>query len=967
MNKERKEKYIQFLKNKAIIADVNGIDPKKISLSQILKPHQKDIAEFCLEGGQRAIFGSFGVGKTVIQLQLMRAVMQHTGKPGMIVCPLGVRGEFRKDNLKFNDDIIIEYITDSNSIDDRDNVIYITNYERIRQGNIDARKLGGISFDEASILRNLKTQTTNELLDNFRRVPFRFVATATPSPNDYIEIINYAEFLDVASRGHLLTRFFQRDSTKAGHLTLYPHKKEEFWQWVSTWAVFINSPSDLGYDGGEYELPEMEFIEHIIHNSNKELPRDKRGEVVLFKNAPKSLVDVSKEKRDSINARVEKAMEIVSEAPSENWILWHHLNPELEALETVLKGKDFVSVYGSQDNDVKEKNLIDFADGKYQFLLSKPKIAGQGCNFQYACSRMIFVGIDFKFNDFIQAVHRVFRFMQREKVSVHVILTDSEYEVLKELKRKWEQHKSMQEHMIALVREYGLNRDFARKKMERQMFKEGNKFTDSGVTLYNGDSTIELSNVADNSQGLIVTSIPFGNHYEYSDKYNDFGHNSSNREFFKQMDFLIPELIRVLKPGRVAAIHVKDRIQYSHQTGKGFTSISDFSGQTVRAFEREYLKDEMEMIKDLMKKGIISDSKGKAALADLEQEYRTRFTLIGKITITTDVVAENNQTYRLGWTEKCKDGSKMGVGLPEYVLLFRKDPSSNDNSYSDEPVKHSKFSYSLQIEKYAGQKRNANKTAKEIKKGSQDHCIVIETSENQWYAFGYTGKQISEIEVLDKIILEELNKPASQRNMNMLQDFFVNLFGHSPNEDVYSKARWQLDAHSYWRSSGDRFMSQEDLKSYSVKSIVGKWKEFNKENIYEYFEHLKVCEVLDEAGKLSSTFMTLPVHSNNEMVWTDINRMHTLNANQVQKRKEKHICPLQIDIIERLIETFSAKGDSVLDPFGGLFSTPVTAIKMGRDAVAIELNSEYFQDGVYYVRATLDNKKIPTLFDFIKG
>ncbi len=311
------------------------------------------------------------------------------------------------------------------------------------------------------------------------------------------------------------------------------------------------------------------------------------------------------------------------------------------------------------DNITKEQRSIDFSEGKYDYLLTKPKISGSGCNYQLH-NNMIFAGIAYKFNDFIQSIHREYRFGQTKVVNVHMIYTENEYEVMKVLKSKWAKPIELNKQMIELVKENGLNNDLIKSQMQRQIFENGKKLNDENVTLYNNDTVTihaDKKEMPDNSVDMILTSIPFGDHYEYSDNYNDFGHNHGNENFFTQMDYLTPNLLRVLKPGRVAAIHVKDRIRYSYQNGTSFTTIADFSGQTVAHF---------------VKHG---------------------FYLIGKITVTTDVVAENNQTYRLGWSEQCKDATKMGVGLPEYVLLFRKMPTHADNAYSDEPVTHTKQEY----------------------------------------------------------------------------------------------------------------------------------------------------------------------------------------------------------------------------------------------------------------------------------
>jgi DNA modification methylase len=830
--------YKEFLENKIVVAGTFGTEIDKSKINSIAKPHQKDIIHWAITGGRRAIFASFGLGKTLMQLEIARLIIELTGKPFLICMPLGVVGEFRDDNELLGAQYPIKYITDTDEVETSELAIYVTNYERVRKGDIKPEYFGGVSFDEASILRNLKTETTNYVLKHFSKINYRFVATATPTPNDFIEILNYADYLGVIDRGHALTRFFQRDSTKAGHLTLYENKKEEFWKWVSSWAVFINKPSDLGYDDTGYNLPKLNFREIEIDNTPTGVVTNKDGKIVLFKDTTKSLVDTSREKRDSIDIRVQKTFELVNEKPNANWILWHHREAERDCLEKKFKDFDLKSVYGSQSNTEKENLLIDFKHSKFKILNTKPEIAGSGCNFQHACSDMVFVGIDYKFNNFIQAIHRCYRFRQENEVNVYAIFTNNEREVLKTLKTKWKNHIELQTEMINLVREYGLNSDKITADMKRQIFENRRSATIGNASVFNEDTVKIHEEMEDNSTDMILTSIPFGDHYEYSDNYNDFGHNNGNEEFFKQMDFLTPNLLRTLKPGKIAAIHVKDRIRYSYQNGTSFTTIDDFSGKTVAHF---------------VKHG---------------------FYLVGKITVTTDVVRENNQTYRLGWSEQCKDATKMGVGLPEYVLLFRKRPSESNNAYADEPCAKTKQEYPID--------------------------------------------------------------------------------------------NWQLDAHAYWKSSGDRFMSYEELAATDMKAVFNRWRQFDKTNVYNFQEHLKVCQDLEKASKLSRLFMTIPPTSPTDMVWTDVNRMNTLNANQANRKKEKHICPLQLDIIERLINRFTMKGDVVDDPFGGLFSTAYKALEMERKAISAELNPNYYDDGLFYLKSIEYKINVPSLFDILE-
>lgn len=824
--------YQNFLKGKIKLAEKHGFEISLDQIHPLLKPHQKAVVQWNCRGGRRADFLSFGLGKTLIQLETARQIINHKGGVALIVCPLGVKHEFVRDGRKIGINEI-KYITHSDQLSENQS-FYITNYERIRKGDIDPSKFTVVCFDEASILRGFDTQTVQMLMDEFKAVPFRFVCTATPSPNRFLELTGYADFLGIMDRGQILTRFFQRDSTTADNLTLYPRREKEFWYWMSSWACFITKPSDLGFDDTGYDLPPIQIHRHLV-SFEREAKVDKRnGQISMIADASKSLPDASREKRESMPARIEKMRQIIDENPDDHFVIWHHQENERHEIQKTL-GKDCKSVYGSQDIDEREANLINFSEGKYRHLSTKPTIAGSGCNFQYHCHKAVFVGIDYKFNDFIQAVHRIYRFMQSEQVEIHIIYTDAEDQILKTLEQKWTNHLHLQNSMTDIIQKHGLNSELYREDLSREMFTGRKDQKGQNWTAVNNDNVDELPRLESNSIGLYVSSIPFGNHYEYSENYNCFGHNETNEGFFKQMDFLTPEIYRTLMPGRIAAIHVKDRIRYGYMNGEGFISIEPFSDHTNLHF---------------LKHG---------------------FQLMGRITVTTDVVQENNGTYRLGHTEACKDMTKMGVGLPEYVLIFRKPTSDTSNSYADLPVTHTK--------------------------------------------------------------------------------------------DEYKVARWQLDAHSYWKSSGERLLDTESLKRLDLSEVLKLWKGLEYSENYDYDRHVEICEKLQQIGKLPTTFMSTPPISVNPDVWTDISRMNTLNSEQARKNESKHICPLQLDIIERLIERYSNKGETVADMFGGIMSVPYQAVKMGRKGLGIELNTSYWKDGIKHLKnAELKQATTLTLF-----
>lgn len=827
--------YLKFLRSKIVQAPVSGFEIDPSEINPALKPHQRDGVVWALRGGRRALFESFGLGKTVQEIEWCHQVACHEGGQALIILPLGVRQEFTHDAAELLHYDAPVYVTTMEEIKTCAAEIMMTNYERVRDGDIDPTYFTAVAMDEASVLRSFGSKTYQVFLPKFRGIKYKLVSTATPSPNRYKELIHYAGYLEIMDTGQALTRFFQRDSTKANNLTLYPHKEDEFWLWVSSWALFISKPSDLGYDDAGYDLPPLDVRTHVIRDTyGQEVDRD--GQFKLMNDAAVSLSEAAREKRESIEARVDCAKEIVDRDPDAHFILWHDLEAERAEIRKALP--EAVDIYGSMDYDERERRVIDFSEGKTRLFATKKSLSGSGCNFQKHCHRAIFLGIDYEFNDFIQAIHRIYRFLQTEQVIIDIIYTEAEDPIYRALMQKWKQHNELQAKMEAIVKKYGLSGSAQIERMARSIGVERVEIKGKHFTAVNNDCVEETAHMGDDSIDLIHTSIPFSNHYEYTPSYNDFGHNEDTERFFEQMDFLTPNLLRILKPGRVFACHVKDRVLFGSATGMGMPTMEPFHALCIHHYMRH------------------------------------GFAYFGMITVVTDVVRENNQTYRLGWTEQCKDGSKMGVGCPEYILLFRKLPTDRSKAYADEPVRKSKEDYPL--------------------------------------------------------------------------------------------PQWQLDAHAFWRSSGDRLISAEELSKLNMGARQRSFKDFSKNTIYDYAAHVKLSTDLDgKSGGISKEFMTLPPASWSQDVWDDINRMLTLNANQKRRDLTMHVCPLQLDIVDRIINRYSNPGDLVLDPFGGLGTVALEAIKAGRRGYTIELNNEYFRDAVGYLKAAEEEMDVPTLFDLV--
>jgi SAM-dependent methyltransferase len=830
--------YRQFLESKIKLAQPEGFEISLEEVNADLKDHCRAIVRWAISGGRRAIFAAFGLHKTSMQIEIMRQIGLHFAGYRLIVLPLGVRQEFFRDaQLRFlgANAVKLKFIRSMNELEG-DDIIYLTNYETVRDGKLDLSQFIAASLDEASCLRSYGSKTYQEFLPLFDGVRFKFVATATPSPNRYKELIHYAGFLGVMDTGQALTRFFKRDPSKAGNLTLYPHMEDAFWLWVHSWAIFIQKPSDLGFSDEGYDLPELVVRWHEVQVdiSGTEIESDGQGR--MFRDAAIGVQNAAREKRISLTARIAKMMEIRQAEPDNHFLLWHDLEDERHAIEEALPG--VISVYGSQDLEEREANIIAFSDGKITDLAGKPVIMGSGCNFQRFCHRAAFAGIGHKFNDFIQAIFRLQRFGQQHPVEIDIIYAETEREVRRNLEGKWARDKEMRAKMSEIIKKYGLDKVPMHAALARSIGVERIAVAGERFEVERNDAVDAARRRADGSVDLIISSIPFANHFEYTPTYEDFGHTEDPIHFWQQMDFLTPELLRILKPGRLACIHVKDRILFGNVTGTGLPTVLPFHAQAIFHYAQH------------------------------------GFDYCGMIQIDTDVVRENNQTYRLGYTEMCKDSTKMGVGCPEYLLLLHKPQTDRGKGYADDRVTKDKTDYSL--------------------------------------------------------------------------------------------ARWQLDAHAHWRSSGNSFITPADLARAPANDLPTLFRKFSAANVYDHEVVVKIGEVHEVRGTLPKEFMSLMPVSHSPWIWHDVQRMRTLNGEQARRAVEQHICPLQFDVVDRCIERFSNKGDFVWDPFLGLGTVPYRAMMMGRRGGGSELSEKYFGDAVRYCQAAERDVSVPDLFDLLQ-
>ena len=615
------DSYADFLKSKLKTQTQSGFDVHDHELNKNLFPFQKFIVKRAIRAGKYAIFADCGLGKTFMQLEWSRLVAKKNKKPVLILAPLAVSGQTINEGLKFG-------IKISGAPFDSKCMIHITNYEQL--SNVDTSAYCGIVLDESSILKNFEGKIKKLIIESFQDTPYKLACTATPSPNDPMELGNHAEFLDVMSRNEMLAMYFVHDGGETAKWRLKGHAVKMFYQFVGTWAIMLNKPQDIGFDADGYELPSLNLIERQIETN-------KRDNGMLFNECAISATNFNSELRATISQRLDEVSKIVNSC-NENFIIWIKQNKEGEILRSMIP--DSVEVKGSDSPEYKEKMLLGFANNEFRVLITKTKIAQFGLNYQN-CRNQVFASLDFSFEGLYQAIRRSYRFGQKQEVNIYLITTDTMQNVQNSINNKQKQFEIMQDEMSKAINA-NLN-GMLMSSINYDVERESNEWYD----IRRGDCVQLINDVLSDSIGLSVFSPPFAELYTYSSHLEDMGNSRDYNEFLTQFKYLVDELYRVMMPGRNVCVHCMD---LPIQKGKeGFIGLRDFSGMILRAFE------------------------------DCGFVYHSR------VTIWKDPVVEMQRTKALGLLHKQlkKDSTMSRVGIPDYVLIFRKDgervnPVKND-------------------------------------------------------------------------------------------------------------------------------------------------------------------------------------------------------------------------------------------------------------------------------------------------
>ena len=617
MTTEQKKEYQEFLDQKKQQRVESGFVVNDEDLNPALFPFQKYCVKRALAVGKFALFEDCGLGKTIQQLEWAQKVCEKIDKPVLILAPLAVISQTIKEGEKFG--YVVKEIGDMDYQQDMETGIYITNYDNME--HIEAYHFGGVVLDESSILKNFQGKTRTALIDEFRNTPYKLACTATPSPNDTTEICNHSEFLDVMSRTEMLAMYFVHDGGSTSDWRLKGHAKQMFWDFVSTWAVMLNKPSDIGYDDEGYDLPPLNVVQEIV-----ETPKRDNG--MLFNTTAVSATEYHKELRETYQIRLDRVAKMVNERPTENFIIWIGHDDEGKYLRSLLP--DAIEVKGSDSKQFKKDMLLGFGRGEFRVLITKLKIAQFGLNYQN-CHNQIYASLDFSFEATYQGIRRSYRFGQTEQVNIYLITTDTMQNVKDAFDKKQAAFREMQAAMTL-----AMNRNI-KNQIQLQRMEVKNEYQSDYCHIKLGDCVQLIQEVPDESVGFSIFSPPFAELYTYSDKLEDMGNSKDYNEFFKAFKFLVGELYRVLWPGRNIAVHCMD---LPIQKGKeGFIGLRDFSGMILQAFEEV---------------GFI---------------YHSR------VTIWKNPVTEMQRTKALGLLHKQvkKDSAMSRVGIPDYLMVFRKE------------------------------------------------------------------------------------------------------------------------------------------------------------------------------------------------------------------------------------------------------------------------------------------------------
>lgn len=614
--------YRQFIADKSRTFHLSGIDAE--NWIGPLYDWQGILTRRALKRGRSCLFADCGLGKTIMQLEWAEQVAYQMDARVLILAPLAVAAQTAREAERFG------Y---SAKMDESARIV-ISNYEKLERFEPD--DFVGLVLDESSILKSHTGHYRTALIESFENHRFKLACSATPAPNDWMELGNHAEFVGAMTRSEMLAMFFYHDGGSTQDWRLKGHAQHEFWRWVGTWASLVTSPADLGYDSTGFDLPELRYVQHRVEST--------RHVDALFADAVSAdLHERRAARRHTIEDRCQLAADLAN-ADDEQWLMWCDLNDESGALAKLIP--DAVEIRGSDSPEHKTQSMLGFADGSIRVLVTKPSIAGWGMNWQN-CARMVFVGLSDSYEKFYQATRRCWRFGQQREVEAHIVISDGEGAVLANVLRKEKDHKEMQNRMRKLMD------DAETAEPGPARVNEGTE--GPGWEMIRGDCVEVCSELPDESIDYSVFSPPFASLYTYSDAAEDMGNSASDEEFYEHFGYLAPAMLRMTRPGRLLSFHCM--LLPTSKARDGVIGLKDFRGDMIRIFQ------------------------------DAGWIYHS------EVCIWKDPVTAMQRTKALGLLHKTirKDSAMSRQGIPDYVVTMRK-PGVNESPIAHDP---SEFPVSL--------------------------------------------------------------------------------------------------------------------------------------------------------------------------------------------------------------------------------------------------------------------------------
>jgi len=621
--------YDSFVAAKTKTSTQSGFDPLPFIVP--LFDWQKVIVTWAIRKGRAALFEDCGLGKTAQQLEWASQVHRKTGGSVLILTPLVVVHQTILESVKFG----VSTKLAGSSADVVTSGIYVTNYEKLE--HFDCSIFAGVVLDESSILKSFAGKTRRALTQAFSETPYRLACTATPSPNDYTELGQHADFLGVCSPMQMLATFFVNDTFNTKDWRLKKHAESEFWKWLASWAACVSKPSDIGFSNNGYDLPSLNLVSRTVQvDQTVDTGED------LFRIATLSATTMHKEMRMTSDARAKEVAAIVA-ADHGCWVVWCNTNDEADALVNHIPGAK--EVRGSDDPKKKERILTDFSEGRLRVIITKPSIAGFGLNWQH-CNNVAFVGLSYSFEDLYQALRRCYRFGQKKEVNAYIIQAETEGAILRSIQKKMAQHQQMQEKMKIAAKELQF-----KKKEALTMKSDVTTYTGERWTLHHGDCVRVAKTIADGTIDFSVFSPPFADLFTYSNDPQDMGNCDGMQDFMLQFDFLVAELKRIMQPGRQVAVHCVDLLSTKWKSGA--IQFQDFSGEIIRAF------------------------------------WKHNFLFHSRICIWKSPVTEMQRTKAHGLLYKTlkQDSTSSRVGCADYLLVF-KTPGETVRPVIKDPAKY---------------------------------------------------------------------------------------------------------------------------------------------------------------------------------------------------------------------------------------------------------------------------------------